>query len=186
MRNRSRAKKPETFGKGKVTPIQVAFIVDRYLLDNKYSETRSVFRTEASSLISNSPVREVPILHFVKHLCFIFLPTGFWFLLGNLRIFVGFLLFDRHPRACWVWGRCWTNISVWRSRRWWWIRKGSDWSKRNAGSRRSCRACKLSWTLTIPVEPSRRSWISPAALPDRRLWRFHNQSHEIVLLQVQP
>ncbi|XP_062167883.1 uncharacterized protein LOC133874065 isoform X2 [Alnus glutinosa] len=60
MRNRSRAKKPETFGKGKVTPIQVAFIVDRYLLDNKYSETRSVFRTEASSLISNSPVREAP------------------------------------------------------------------------------------------------------------------------------
>ncbi|KAE8099285.1 hypothetical protein FH972_017278 [Carpinus fangiana] len=60
MRNRSRAKKPEAFGKGKVTPIQVAFIVDRYLLDNNYSETRSVFRTEASSLISNSPVREAP------------------------------------------------------------------------------------------------------------------------------
>ncbi|XP_059427898.1 uncharacterized protein LOC132161732 [Corylus avellana] len=60
MRNRSRAKKPEAFGKGKVTPIQVAFIVDRYLLDNNFSETRSIFRTEASSLISNSPVREAP------------------------------------------------------------------------------------------------------------------------------
>lgn len=64
MRNRSRAKKPETFGKGDVTPIQVAFIVDRYLSDNNYSETRSVFRTEASSLISNSPIREVPIFAF--------------------------------------------------------------------------------------------------------------------------
>ncbi|KAB1224286.1 hypothetical protein CJ030_MR2G000918 [Morella rubra] len=60
MGNRSKTKKPEKLGKGKVTPVQVAFIVDRYLSDNNYSETRSVFRTEASSLISKSPIREAP------------------------------------------------------------------------------------------------------------------------------
>ncbi|KAM3690192.1 hypothetical protein ACJW31_09G104200 [Castanea mollissima] len=60
MGNRSRAKKAESFGKGKVTPLQVAFIVDRYLCDNNYSQTRSSFRTEASSLISTSPVQEAP------------------------------------------------------------------------------------------------------------------------------
>ncbi|KAL1210030.1 hypothetical protein V5N11_020591 [Cardamine amara subsp. amara] len=47
-------------GKGEVTPIQVAFLVDRYLCDNRFTKTRSVFRSEASSLISNSPVRDVP------------------------------------------------------------------------------------------------------------------------------
>ncbi|OMO97390.1 hypothetical protein COLO4_14650 [Corchorus olitorius] len=56
----SRSKKSENLGKGKVTPVQVAFIVDRYLSDNNFSETRSVFRNEASSLISKSPVREAP------------------------------------------------------------------------------------------------------------------------------
>ncbi|XWS55584.1 hypothetical protein CRYUN_Cryun09bG0013200 [Craigia yunnanensis] len=60
MRKRSRSKKPENLGKGKVTPVQVAFIVDRYLSDNNYFETRSIFRNEASSLISKSPVREAP------------------------------------------------------------------------------------------------------------------------------
>ncbi|XVF08220.1 hypothetical protein REPUB_Repub06bG0207600 [Reevesia pubescens] len=61
MGKQSRSKKlPENLGKGKVTPVQVAFIVDRYLSDNNYSETRSIFRTEASSLISKSPVREAP------------------------------------------------------------------------------------------------------------------------------
>ncbi|XP_044464797.1 uncharacterized protein LOC123195207 [Mangifera indica] len=47
------------YAKGNVTPIQVAFIVDRYLSDN-FSETRSVFRNEASALISKSPLREAP------------------------------------------------------------------------------------------------------------------------------
>ncbi|EOY07329.1 DNA double-strand break repair rad50 ATPase, putative isoform 1 [Theobroma cacao] len=56
---RSKAK-PENLGKGKVTPVQVAFIVDRYLSDNNYPGTRSVFRNEASALISKSPVREAP------------------------------------------------------------------------------------------------------------------------------
>ncbi|XP_039064411.1 uncharacterized protein LOC120209484 [Hibiscus syriacus] len=60
MGKQSRSKKPEILGKGKVTPVQVAFIVDRYLSDNNYSETRSTFRNEASSLISKSPVREAP------------------------------------------------------------------------------------------------------------------------------
>ncbi|XWS59906.1 hypothetical protein CRYUN_Cryun08bG0162100 [Craigia yunnanensis] len=60
MGKQSRSKKPENLGKGKVTPVQVAFIVDRYLFDNNYSETRSIFRNEASSFISKSPVREAP------------------------------------------------------------------------------------------------------------------------------
>ncbi|KAJ4704537.1 DNA double-strand break repair rad50 ATPase, putative isoform 1 [Melia azedarach] len=61
MGKQGRSKRPDNnIGKGKVTPIQVAFIVDRYLSDNNFSETRSVFRTEASSLISKSPVQEAP------------------------------------------------------------------------------------------------------------------------------
>ncbi|XP_010509245.1 PREDICTED: uncharacterized protein LOC104785683 [Camelina sativa] len=57
--NRSKASE-RIIGNGEVTPIQVAFLVDRYLCDNRFSKTRSLFRSEASSLISNSPVREVP------------------------------------------------------------------------------------------------------------------------------
>ncbi|KAL5740479.1 hypothetical protein ACOSQ2_029659 [Xanthoceras sorbifolium] len=61
MGKQSRSKRSDSnLAKGKVTPIQVAFIVDRYLSDNNFSETRSVFRTEASSLISRSPVQEAP------------------------------------------------------------------------------------------------------------------------------
>ncbi|KAL9398789.1 hypothetical protein Peur_007750 [Populus x canadensis] len=59
--NKSKSKKSDSLvGKGKVTPLQIAFIVDRYLSDNNLSQTRSIFRTEASSLISKSPVREAP------------------------------------------------------------------------------------------------------------------------------
>ncbi|KAI9153694.1 hypothetical protein LWI28_015118 [Acer negundo] len=61
MRKQNRSKRSDSnFAKGKVTPMQVAFIVDRFLCDNNFSETRSVFRTEASSLISKSPVQEAP------------------------------------------------------------------------------------------------------------------------------
>ncbi|KAK4418989.1 hypothetical protein Salat_2311700 [Sesamum alatum] len=60
MGKQSRSKKPEFVGKGKVTPVQVAFIVDRYLSDNSYTHTRSTFRSEASHLISKSPVQEAP------------------------------------------------------------------------------------------------------------------------------
>ncbi|KAI4318730.1 hypothetical protein MLD38_032400 [Melastoma candidum] len=49
-----------TVGKGQVTPVQVAFIVDRYLSDNGFTESRSVFRKEASSLIGRSPLHEAP------------------------------------------------------------------------------------------------------------------------------
>ncbi|XP_010528638.1 PREDICTED: uncharacterized protein LOC104805691 [Tarenaya hassleriana] len=55
----SRSKRSENFEKGKVTPMQVAFLVDRYLCDNRFSETRSVFRSEAASLMSKSPACEV-------------------------------------------------------------------------------------------------------------------------------
>ncbi len=72
MGNRSKSKKPESFRKGKVTPLQVAFIVDRYLSDNNYSQTRSVYRTEASSLISTSPVQEVPPFFFSTNWVLIF------------------------------------------------------------------------------------------------------------------
>ncbi|RAL39288.1 hypothetical protein DM860_002821 [Cuscuta australis] len=45
-------------GKGKVTPAQVAFIVDCYLGDNNLSETRSAFHSEAPHLFSKSPPQE--------------------------------------------------------------------------------------------------------------------------------
>lgn len=55
----NKSKIAEKIGKGKVTPVQIAFIVDRYLLDNNFAKTRSAFRSEASNLISKSPVQEV-------------------------------------------------------------------------------------------------------------------------------
>lgn len=58
----SKPRKAENLGKGKVTPVQIAFIVDRYLSDNNYTQTRSTFRSEASNLISRSPVQEVHLL----------------------------------------------------------------------------------------------------------------------------
>ncbi|XP_030537208.1 uncharacterized protein LOC115745767 isoform X2 [Rhodamnia argentea] len=53
-------KKPDNVGKGKVTPVQIAFIVDRYLHDHGYKQSRSAFRAEASSLIAKSPLHEAP------------------------------------------------------------------------------------------------------------------------------
>ncbi|XP_057498143.1 uncharacterized protein LOC130782758 [Actinidia eriantha] len=60
MGKQTKPKKTESYGKGHVTPVQIAFIVDRYLSDNNYSQTRSTFRSEASDLISRSPVQEAP------------------------------------------------------------------------------------------------------------------------------
>ncbi|XP_010515920.1 PREDICTED: uncharacterized protein LOC104791678 [Camelina sativa] len=60
MGKSSRSKGSRIIGKGEVTPTQIAFIVDRYLFDNQFTETRNLFRSEASSLISNSPLRHVP------------------------------------------------------------------------------------------------------------------------------
>ncbi|CAA0836326.1 Unknown protein [Striga hermonthica] len=56
----SRSRKQELVGRGKVTPVQIAFLVDRYLSDNDYAHTRASFRSEASSLIPKSPVQEAP------------------------------------------------------------------------------------------------------------------------------
>ncbi|KAF6160992.1 hypothetical protein GIB67_007633 [Kingdonia uniflora] len=60
MVKQTKAQKPENIGTGKVTPVQVAFIVDRYLSDNNFTRTRSIFRTEASSLISKTQIQEAP------------------------------------------------------------------------------------------------------------------------------
>ncbi|XP_022971327.1 uncharacterized protein LOC111470082 [Cucurbita maxima] len=62
MGKQTKSRKSESASKGtaNVTPMQVAFIVDRYLSDNNYAESRSVFRVEASSLIANSPIQEAP------------------------------------------------------------------------------------------------------------------------------
>ncbi|XP_015165065.1 uncharacterized protein [Solanum tuberosum] len=60
MGKQTKPKIPENIGKGKVTPVQVAFIVDRYLSDNHFTETRSTFRSEASILLSKLPVNEAP------------------------------------------------------------------------------------------------------------------------------
>ncbi|KAF3523910.1 hypothetical protein F2Q69_00049002 [Brassica cretica] len=59
MAKSSRSKGSSNIGNGVITPTQIAFIVDRYLHDNRFSKTRSLFRSEASSLLSNSPVRDV-------------------------------------------------------------------------------------------------------------------------------
>ncbi|KAL6998386.1 hypothetical protein U1Q18_008512 [Sarracenia purpurea var. burkii] len=60
MVKQAKSRKPDRYGKGQVTPVQIAFIVDRYLSDNNYSQTRSTFRTEAFDLISKSHVQEAP------------------------------------------------------------------------------------------------------------------------------
>ncbi|XP_026659246.1 uncharacterized protein LOC103704085 isoform X2 [Phoenix dactylifera] len=60
MAKQHKAKKPENLGKGKVTPVQIAFIVDRYLADNYYTDTLSAFRAEASDLFSKTKSKEVP------------------------------------------------------------------------------------------------------------------------------
>lgn len=61
MGKQSKSRKTENVGKGKVTPVQIAFIVDRYLSDNRFTETRSTFRSEASHLLAKSPINEVPL-----------------------------------------------------------------------------------------------------------------------------
>ena len=61
MGRQSKSRKTENIGKGKVTPMQIAFIVDRYLSDNNFTETRTTFRSEASHLLAKSPVNEVYI-----------------------------------------------------------------------------------------------------------------------------
>ncbi|XXG85659.1 hypothetical protein AAC387_Pa11g0696 [Persea americana] len=60
MGRQSKASKQESFGKGKVTPVQVAFMVDRYLSDNNYTKTLSVFRTEASNLLTRTRGGQAP------------------------------------------------------------------------------------------------------------------------------
>ncbi|XP_020114154.1 uncharacterized protein LOC109728203 [Ananas comosus] len=60
MAKQSKPKKPENLGKGKVTPVQVAFIVDRYLADNNYAGALSAFRSEAADLFSKTKGKEVP------------------------------------------------------------------------------------------------------------------------------
>ncbi|XP_059296661.1 uncharacterized protein LOC132049754 [Lycium ferocissimum] len=60
MGKQTKPRRTENIGKGKVTPVQIAFIVDRYLSDNHFNETRSTFRSEASHLLSKSPIHEAP------------------------------------------------------------------------------------------------------------------------------
>ncbi|KAL8167967.1 hypothetical protein V2J09_009466 [Rumex salicifolius] len=47
-------------GKGKITPVQVAFIVDRYLASSNFLRTRSLFRSEASSFLPKASAEELP------------------------------------------------------------------------------------------------------------------------------
>ncbi|KAK1354627.1 DNA double-strand break repair rad50 ATPase [Heracleum sosnowskyi] len=60
MRKQTKSRKSDSVGKGKVTPVQIAFLVDRYLADNNFTNTRSSFRIEASHILSRSPVQEAP------------------------------------------------------------------------------------------------------------------------------
>ncbi|CAN6802764.1 unnamed protein product, partial [Brassica oleracea] len=45
-------------GNGVITSTQIAFIVYLYLHDNRFSKSRSLFPSEASYLLSSSPVRD--------------------------------------------------------------------------------------------------------------------------------
>lgn len=60
MGRQGRGKKPEKLGTGKVTPVQVAFIVDRYLAENHYTKTLTEFRSEAASVFGVAQPRQVP------------------------------------------------------------------------------------------------------------------------------
>lgn len=60
MGRQARGKKPEKLGTGKVTPVQVAFIVDRYLSENHYAKTLAEFRSEAASVLGVAQPRQVP------------------------------------------------------------------------------------------------------------------------------
>ncbi|KAG6494135.1 hypothetical protein ZIOFF_049154 [Zingiber officinale] len=56
----SKSRKPDNLGKGKVTSIQIAFIVERYLADNHFDATLAAFRSEASDLFAKTKAKEVP------------------------------------------------------------------------------------------------------------------------------
>ncbi|KAG4403618.1 hypothetical protein GLYMA_01G153900v4 [Glycine max] len=43
-----------------INPVHVAFIVDKYLCDNHFSNTRCIFRNEASSLFATSSINQLP------------------------------------------------------------------------------------------------------------------------------
>lgn len=60
MGRQARGKKPEKLGTGKVTPVQVAFIVDRYLAENHYTKALAEFRSEAASVLGVAQPRQVP------------------------------------------------------------------------------------------------------------------------------
>lgn len=59
MGKRNQAEKRGNLGKGKVTPVQIAFIVGRYLTDNNYNNTLSAFKSEAADLFSKTLGKEV-------------------------------------------------------------------------------------------------------------------------------
>ncbi|XP_039145715.1 uncharacterized protein LOC120282949 [Dioscorea cayenensis subsp. rotundata] len=60
MGKRNQAEKRGNLGKGKVTPVQIAFIVGRYLTDNNYTNTLSAFKSEAADLFSKTLGKEAP------------------------------------------------------------------------------------------------------------------------------
>ncbi|RRT78402.1 hypothetical protein BHE74_00023085 [Ensete ventricosum] len=55
-------RKLENLGKGKITPVQIAFIVDRYLANHHFTATLAAFRSETSDLFAKTKVKEVPFL----------------------------------------------------------------------------------------------------------------------------
>lgn len=52
--------KKVSLGKGKVTPIQIAFIVNRYLAENNFSATLAAFQSEAAELFAKTRARGAP------------------------------------------------------------------------------------------------------------------------------
>ena len=49
-----------SIGKGKVTPVQIAFIVNRYLAENNFSTTLSAFQSEAADFFAKTKSKEAP------------------------------------------------------------------------------------------------------------------------------
>ena len=119
MAKQHKAKKPEILGKGKVTPVQIAFIVDRYLADNNYTATLSAFRAEASDLFSKTKGKEVrPLIQSLSlslspsptpRSIFSFTSSCFSRSGVSIRWIVLMTAIDRCRKGCWAWGRFWTS-----------------------------------------------------------------------------
>jgi len=81
--------------KNNISPSQVAFIVDHYLCANNLSQTRAIFRMEASSLFAGLPLSQVSL--------FPPLTTPYSCHSHYEHFFNSFILFSSYPRLPLIW-----------------------------------------------------------------------------------